>query len=78
MGGLPVETPTEYYSTLHNTLWNRLSCGGGEGTSGQRSHSRSPKPTGRVLLKYILSPNEGQRSETNDKPEGSEQFIGID
>ena len=75
-GGLPVETPTES-TTSHSTILcgtESANCGGGEGTSGQRSHNRSPQPSGRVLLKYILSPKEGRRSETSDKPEGSEQF----
>ena len=75
-GGLPVETLTES-TTSHSTILcgtESANCGGGEGTSGQRSHNRSPQPSGRVLFKYIPSPKEGRRSETGDKPEGSEQF----
>ena len=72
-GGLPVQTPTES-TTSHSTILcgtESANCGGGEGTSGQRSHNRSPQPSGRVLLN---SPKEGRRSETSDKLEGSEQL----
>ena len=61
-GGLPVETPTES-TTSHSTILcgtGSANCGGGEGTSGQRSHNRSPQPSGRVLL-LVPKKDGGQR-----------------
>ena len=75
-GRLPVETPTES-TTSHSTILcetESINCGGGKGTSRQRSHKRSPQPSGRVLLKPVPCPKKGRRATPGDKPEGSEQF----
>ena len=74
--GLPLGTPAEC-TTSHSTVLcgtESISSGGGTGTSGQRSHSRSTQPSGRVLLKPVPSPEEGRWTETGDKPKSSEQF----
>ena len=52
-----------------------MSCsGGGKGASRQGSHSRSAQPSRRVLHKPLPGPEERHKSETSQKPEGSEQL----
>ena len=78
--GLPDRLPVQTLSkgdTSHSSVLSgakSINRGGGKGTYRQRSHIRSPQPSGRVLFQPVPGPKEGRRSETSDKPKSPEQL----
>ena len=73
---LPVKTSSKDKASYSTVLCRAepINSGGGQRTSRQRSHSRSSKPSDRVLLKPVSGTKKGWGSETCNKSESTEQL----